>query len=156
VELHPMKLLDRLRRFVESAPPGTLVPVDALRKLLEEEKDNAATAPDRGVTAEEAAEWLHQALGGRKRKPAAVRKLMRTGYRGIVLESFRVGREVRTTEASLERFAGRAPCSFGGTGCGVGHYGRHRSGRRSQSLSDRVRQRRGGLMRRETESGAAW
>jgi len=109
-----MKLLDRLRRLVEFAPPGTLVPVDALRKLLEEERENAATAPNRGVTAEEAAEWLHQTLGGRKRKPAAVRKLMRTGYRGIVLESFRVGREVRTTEASLERFAGALRGRSGG------------------------------------------
>ena len=109
-----MKLLDRLRRFVESAPPGTLVPVDGLRKLLEEERENAATAPDRGMTAEEAAEWLHRALGGRKRKPAAVRKLMRTGYRGVVLESFRVGREVRTTEAALERFAGALRARSGG------------------------------------------
>lgn len=99
---------------MESAPPGTLVPVDALRKLLEEERGNAATAPDRGITAEEAAEWLHRALGGRKRKPAAVRKLMRTGYRGIVLESFRVGREVRTTEAALERFAGALRARLGG------------------------------------------
>jgi hypothetical protein len=56
------------------------------------------------LTPAEAADWLHQQLGGRKRKSAAIRKLMRTGLGGVVLGSFRYGRELRTTRAELKRF----------------------------------------------------
>src|SRR5690606_20257306 len=56
------------------------------------------------LTPAEAADWLHQQLGGRKRKSAAIRKLMCTGLGGVVLGSFRYGRELRTTRADLKRF----------------------------------------------------
>lgn len=80
-----------------------MVPVESLRELLagvpaaEEEQE-------RRFTPAEAAEWLHRHLGGRKRTAAAVRKVMRTGFRGVVLKSYAYGRERRTTEADLRQF----------------------------------------------------
>jgi hypothetical protein len=56
------------------------------------------------LTTAEAAEWLHLHLGGRKRSAAAVRKVMRTGFRGVVLKSYSYGRERRTTEEDLWLF----------------------------------------------------
>jgi hypothetical protein len=46
-----MNTLDRLFTFVLSAPPGTLVPVDALRTLLEGGEGRAASPPHRGDAA---------------------------------------------------------------------------------------------------------
>jgi hypothetical protein len=103
-----MTAYDRLLRFVEDAPRGTLVPVDELRAILADAQVGAAGEANgaRGLTAGEAADWLHRHLGGRKRTPAAVRKMMRTGLRGVVLQSFSFGRERRTTEQDLQRFLG--------------------------------------------------
>ncbi len=102
-----MTAYERLLRFVDDAPRGTLVPVDELRALLAEGLVGDAEAKRaRGLTAAEAADWLHRHLGGSKRSPAAVRKMMRTGLRGVVLQSFSFGRERRTTEQDLQRFLG--------------------------------------------------
>jgi hypothetical protein len=96
--------LERLIRFVNEAPAGTMVPVDSLRELLADETLESAPEEDRRLTPAEAAEWLHHRLGGRKRSAAAVRKVMRTGFRGVVLKSYPYGRERRTTEADLRAF----------------------------------------------------
>lgn len=58
----------------------------------------------RMLTPAEAADWLHAQLGGRKRSAAAIRKVMRSGFRGVVLKSYPFGRERRTTEADLQMF----------------------------------------------------
>jgi hypothetical protein len=100
-----MTAYERLLRFVDDAPRGTLVPVDELRAILADGLVGDAEAKRaRGLTAAEAADWLHRHLGGRRRSPAAVRKMMRTGLRGVVLQSFSFGRERRTTEPDLLRF----------------------------------------------------
>lgn len=99
-----MRDLRRLMQFIESAPAGTMVPVESLREMLLEGTDEATEAagdPPRLLTPAEAADWLHAQLGGRKRTAAAVRKVMRTGFRGVVLKSYPYGRERRTTEADL-------------------------------------------------------
>jgi hypothetical protein len=96
--------LGRLIRFVNEAPTGTMVPVDSLRELLAEGPPEAAPEDERGLTPVEAAEWLHRHLGGRKRSAAAIRKVMRTGFRGVVLKSYAYGRERRTTESDLHHF----------------------------------------------------
>lgn len=98
-----MPNLRRLLEFLEVAPSGTLVPVDSLRALLAADADTYVDA-ERGFTPAEAADWLHRHLGGRKRSAAAVRKVMRTGFRGVRLRSYAYGRERRTTEADLRRF----------------------------------------------------
>jgi hypothetical protein len=94
--------LRRLMQFIESAPAGTMVPVESLREMLLE----GAVAPEpaeppRLLTPAEAADWLHAQLGGRKRTAAAIPKVMRTGFRGVVLKSYPYGRERGTTEADL-------------------------------------------------------
>jgi hypothetical protein len=99
-----MSDLERLIRFVSEAPAGTMVPVDPLRELLAEDTPEAVTGAERRLTPAEAAEWLHRHLGGRKRSAAAVRKVMRTGFRGVVLKSYPYGRERRTTESDLRHF----------------------------------------------------
>ena len=101
-----MQNLRRLMQFVQDAPAGTLVPVESLREFLAVDGTEASDGGDapRMLTPCEAAEWLHAQLGGRKRTPAAVRKIMRTGFRGVVLKSYAYGRERRTTEADLHAF----------------------------------------------------
>jgi hypothetical protein len=96
--------LERLIRFVSEAPAGTMVPVDSLRELLAQDAPEATPKEERRLTPAEAAEWLHRQLGGRKRSAAAIRKVMRTGFRGVVLKSYPYGRERRTTEADLRAF----------------------------------------------------
>ncbi|HEU4886120.1 MAG TPA: hypothetical protein VFT45_28030 [Longimicrobium sp.] len=98
-----MSELERLIRFVHDAPAGTMVPVESLRELLAD-APVADKKEERRLTPAEAADWLHRHLGGRKRSAAAVRKVMRTGFRGVVLKSYPYGRERRTTEADLRRF----------------------------------------------------
>jgi hypothetical protein len=83
-----------------------MVPVESLRELLAG-VPAAEDGQERQFTPAEAAEWLHRNLGGRKRTPAAVRKVMRTGFRGVVLKSYFYGRERRTTEADLRQFVVR-------------------------------------------------
>jgi hypothetical protein len=96
--------LERLIRFVNEAPTGTMVPVDSLRELLAQDAPEATPEEERRLTPAEAAEWLHRHLGGRKRSAAAIRKVMRTGFRGEVLKSYPYGRERRTTESDLRHF----------------------------------------------------
>src|ERR1700741_577236 len=98
-----MPALERLIRFVHDAPAGTMVPVESLRALLAD-APVAEKEAERRLTPTEAANWLHRHLGGRKRSAAAVRKVMRTGFRGVVLKSYPYGRERRTTETDLRRF----------------------------------------------------
>ena len=97
-----MSDLNRLIQFVHEAPAGTLIPVESLRDLLS--CVSVKADEERPLTPHEAAEWLHRHVGGRKRSAAAVRKAMRTGFRGVVLSSYPYGRERRTTEADLRRF----------------------------------------------------
>lgn len=99
-----MRDLERLIRFVNEAPAGTMVPVDSLREFLADDTTKAVPEEERRLTPAEAAEWLHRHLGGRKRSAAAVRKVMRTGFRGVVLKSYPYGRERRTTESDLRHF----------------------------------------------------
>jgi hypothetical protein len=96
--------LERLVRFVSEAPAGTMVPVESLRELLAAGAPEAAPEEERRLTPAEAAEWLYRHLGGRKRSAAAIRKVMRTGFRSVVLKSYAYGRERRTTESDLRRF----------------------------------------------------
>ncbi|HEX2094864.1 MAG TPA: hypothetical protein VHG28_20865 [Longimicrobiaceae bacterium] len=96
--------LERLIRFVNQAPAGTMVPVDSLRELLAQDTPEATPGEERRLTPAEAAEWLHRHLGGRKRSAAAIRKVTRTGFRGVVLKSYPYGRERRTTESDLRHF----------------------------------------------------
>ena len=96
--------LERLVRFVSDAPAGTMVPVESLRELLAAGGPEAPPEEERRLTPAEAAEWLHRHLGGRKRSAAAIRKVMRTGFRSVVLKSYTYGRERRTTESDLRRF----------------------------------------------------
>lgn len=98
-----MPALERLIRFVHDAPAGTMVPVESLRELLTAVR-GVEEEQERRLSPAEAADWLHRHLGGRKRTAAAVRKAMRTGFRGVVLKSYPYGRERRTTEADLRQF----------------------------------------------------
>ncbi len=104
--------VQRLLQFVNDAPAGTMVPVESLRDILltgGADDDAAAVGEqaERRLSPVEAAEWLHQLLGGRKRSAAAIRKVMRTGFRGVVLKSYPYGRERRTTETDLRAFVAK-------------------------------------------------
>ena len=94
---------DGIGSRVSNAQPSSL---EAVLSTAEDSVRNPASHPpqERALTPADAAEWLHTHLGGRQRKPAAIRKLMRSGLGGVVLRSFHYGRELRTTEADLKRF----------------------------------------------------
>jgi hypothetical protein len=99
-----MTLHERLFRMVESALPGTLVPVSSLRELLENHQPESHSA-DPGLSLEEVAERC--AARGNRRKPvgtAAVRRWIRTGLRGVKLKAFPLGMSYRVTEDALARF----------------------------------------------------
>ena len=100
----PTTLHERLSRMVESALPGTLVPISSLRELFEHHQPETRSA-DPGLSLEEVAERC--AARGSRSKPvgtAAVRKWIRTGLRGVKLEAFPWGMSYRVTEAALARF----------------------------------------------------
>jgi hypothetical protein len=99
-----MSLHERLSRMVESALPGTLVPVSSLRELLENHQSETRAA-DPGLSLEEVAQRC--AARGSTTKPvgtATVRKWIRTGLGGVKLTAFPWGTTYRVTEEAVERF----------------------------------------------------
>lgn len=100
----PAVLHERLSRMVESALPGTLVPVSSLRELLEHHQPETRNA-DPGLSLEEVAERC--AARGNRGQPvgtAVVRKWIRTGLRGVKLKAFPWGKSYRVTEDALAHF----------------------------------------------------
>jgi hypothetical protein len=99
-----MTLHEHLSRMVESALPGTLVPVSSLRELLETHQPESRNA-DPGLSLEEVAERC--AARGNRRKPvgtATVRRWIRSGLRGVKLKAFPLGMSYRVTEDALAGF----------------------------------------------------
>lgn len=100
-------LHERLALMVEHALPGTLVPIDSLRELL-----NAADASgsadqsesDPGLSLEEVARRC-AALGSTAPvQTSAVRKWIRHGLAGVKLSAFAWGRSYRVREDALSAF----------------------------------------------------
>lgn len=92
-----MTVLERLRRLVEAAPRGTLVPVEALAELLDAGETSASSLSDPAVdhTAADVAEMLD-------RTPAAVRAWCAAGK---IPGAYRLnGREWRIPAAALRAY----------------------------------------------------
>lgn len=98
-----MTFEQRVRRFVDAAPPGALVTVESLATWLGE---SATALPEAhaGLTLEEVAERFAGASGKRKPTTAAVRKWIRDGHRGVRLAARAVGRSYRVSESQLAAF----------------------------------------------------
>jgi hypothetical protein len=97
-----MALHERLSLMVQHAPPGTLIPVDWLRALLEDDRPRGA-APD--FSLEEVADrCAARGAGGKAVQAAAVRKWIREGLRGVRLEAFLWGKTYRVREDALDEF----------------------------------------------------
>jgi len=97
-----MPLHERLSLMVQHAPPGTLIPVDSIRALLEDDRLRAA-AP--GLSLEEVAHrCAARGAGGKAVQPSAVRKWIREGLRGVRLEAFPWGKTYRVREDALDEF----------------------------------------------------
>lgn len=90
-----MDPLDRLRAFISVAPPHTMVPVEALRDVLEA----GGSAPEPAeLVADLTVPEVARLVG---RHPATVRAWVRTG----VLAAYQMrGREYRVTRAALTDF----------------------------------------------------
>lgn len=100
---HPLPLHERLTLLVRHALPGTLIPVDSLRELLEEHQRSAAVAP--GYSLEEvASRCAALGAGGKPVQPSAVRKWIRDGLRGVRLTAFSWGNTYRVREDALNEF----------------------------------------------------
>jgi len=97
-----MPLHERLSLMVQHAPPGTLIPVDSIRALLENDRPSVA-AP--GFSLEEVADrCAARGAGGKAVQASAVRKWIREGLRGVRLEAFLWGRTYRVREDALDEF----------------------------------------------------
>jgi hypothetical protein len=100
--LGTIPLHERLALMVQYALPGTLIPVDSLRQLLEEDQPRAK-AP--GYSLEEVAERCAAlASNGRTVQTSAVRKWIREGLRGVRLSAFPWGNTYRVGADELEEF----------------------------------------------------
>lgn len=92
-----MTLHDRLRAMCETALPGTLIPVDSLRAVLNEVTEAPVPIPRLGggdLTVEEVAERMH-------RKPSTIRGWLSAGtLRGYKLQ----GRDWRVSQEALREF----------------------------------------------------
>ena len=95
-----MTLKEKLEQLVRAAPPGTLVPVEGLAKLIDGVEDEG------GDLAVEDVGRLAAGAFGRKSAytPAAIRKWIRSGLRGIRLRAYPFGREYRVRQRDFERF----------------------------------------------------
>lgn len=95
-------LRERLAQMVKHALPGTLIPVDSIRQLLEENQPRAE-AP--GYSLEEVAERCAALVaGGKTVQTSAVRKWIREGLRGVRLSAFPWGNTYRVGAEELEEF----------------------------------------------------
>jgi hypothetical protein len=105
-----MTLIERLNGLVRFAPPGTLVPVESLREMIEDADPEPPAAATPGLSLSEVAERCAEIRGeGARRVPTrgAVRKWIREGLRGVKLEAYSFGRSYRVTEEALGRFVER-------------------------------------------------
>lgn len=95
-------LHERIALMVEYALPGTLIPVDSLRELLDVEE---GTDTDPGLSLDEVARRC-AALGGKgvPVQTATVRKWIRTGLAGEKLSAFAWGRTYRVRKSALAAF----------------------------------------------------
>ena len=97
-----MPLHERLSLMIQHAPPGTLIPVDSIRALLEDDRSSVA-AP--GLSLEEVADrCATRGTSGKAVQASAVRKWIREGLRGIRLEAFLWGKTYRVREDALDEF----------------------------------------------------
>ena len=91
---------ERLQELVRSAPPGTLVPVEGLAKLIDGAEEEG------GDLAVEEVGRLAAERFGRKSAytPAAIRKWIRSGLRGVRLRAYPSGRGYRVRRREFEQF----------------------------------------------------
>lgn len=91
---------ESLQQLVRSAPPGTLVPVEGLAKLIEGAEEKG------GDLAVEVVGRLAAERFGRKSAytPAAIRKWIRSGLRGVRLPAYPSGSGYRVRQHDFEQF----------------------------------------------------
>lgn len=93
-------LKERLEQLVRAAPPGTLVPVEGLAKLIDGAEEEV------GDLAVEEVGRLAAEKFGRKSAytPAAIRKWIRSGLRGVRLHAYPSGSGYRVRQRDFEQF----------------------------------------------------
>jgi hypothetical protein len=93
-------LKERLQLLVRSAPPGTLIPVEGLAKLIDGAEEEG------GDLAVEEVVRLAAERFGRKSAytPAAIRKWIRSGLRGVRLRAYPSGSGYRVRRRDFEQF----------------------------------------------------
>lgn len=99
-EVSSMTLKERLAALVGTAPRGTLIPVEGLAELLERSEEEA---PD---LAPEDVGRLAALRFGRDEpySPAAIRRWIRSGLKGVRLPAYPTGRGYRVQRSDFERF----------------------------------------------------
>lgn len=94
-------LRERLEQLVRSAPRGTLIPVEGLAELIGDAEDTQST----DLAVEDVGRLAAERFGRRlPYKPAAIRRWIRTGLRGVRLPAYPSGIGYRVTANDFERF----------------------------------------------------
>lgn len=95
-----MSLKQALSALVDAAPRGTLIPIEGLAELLERSEEEA---PD---LAPEDVGRLAALRFGRDEpySPAAIRRWIRSGMKGVRLPAYPTGRGYRIQRSDFERF----------------------------------------------------
>jgi hypothetical protein len=95
-----MMLKERLTALVQTAPPGTLIPIEGLAALLDHTEEEAAD-----LAADEVGRLAAQRFGRQEPySPAAIRRWIRSGLRGVRLPAYPSGRGYRVQRSDFERF----------------------------------------------------
>jgi hypothetical protein len=93
-------LKERLQQLVRSAPPGTLVPVEGLAKLIDGAEEEGAD-----LAVEEVGRLAAERFGRKSAyTPAAIRKWIRSGLRGVRLRAYPSGSGYRVRRREFEQF----------------------------------------------------
>lgn len=95
-----MTLKERLEQLVRAAPPGTLVPVEGLAKLID-----GADEEGGDLAVEEVGRLAAEKFGRKSAyTPAAIRKWIRSGLRGVRLRAYPSGSGYRVQPRDFEQF----------------------------------------------------
>lgn len=96
-----MTLRERIEQLVRAAPRGTLIPVEGLADLIGDGDEGLST----DLAVEDVARIAAERFGRKvPYTPAAIRRWIRSGLRGVRLPAYPSGSGYRVRPAEFERF----------------------------------------------------
>lgn len=98
-----MTLIEKLQQFVNSAPRGTMIPVEGLAQLISDAQEEVAD-----LAVEDIARLAAVRFGRTEPyTPGAIRKWIRSGLNGVQLPAYPYGRGVRVRARDFDEFVSK-------------------------------------------------